>query len=412
MGIGGIGHLAEAEVDALGQENVQEADPVLARRSGSQVYEGVREANLGIDLHQKIGDARLREALVEIEDQFVYAFRSLGGKPVDVQATVTDDAAGDRSGPSSLGESLQAECHPCLLVGEPHTDVERHGQCGINRAGWQRDQCLCRVTVTPGSRQPEVAGAEAVAQMRQDGDFPEPLVASGLRIEIPMPLGGWTQEGSRGVVAAAVADQTGGIHQRLCNRDGLDIEGPQHAWSVAPKASVSLRHVGEWVVRHRVGQALGHGHQALKPVPAKLARYRLLKHDWLMPGLEQCLPEIGEGPEGTADGCPGVMDAGVTDPFSLSPGPADDTVMGLDEGIGETGLPFHGTYRQDGQAPVVQHLAQAVGEVSFPLPSQAGYAVGGYVFEDLFGETEALQELQAFQKASGDGGIVAGFELP
>lgn len=111
--------------------------------------EGVREADGIVDLHQEVGDTRLREALVEIEDEFVDAFRGLGGEPVDVQAAVPNDAAWDRADPSCLGESFQAERHPRLPVGEPHTDVERHGQCSIARAGWQRHQCLCRVSVTP-----------------------------------------------------------------------------------------------------------------------------------------------------------------------------------------------------------------------------------------------------------------------
>ena len=91
--------------------------------------EGVREADLGVDLHQEIGDARFREALVEIEDEFAYAFRGLGGEPVDVQAAVTNDATRDSSGSSCLGEFFQPECHPCLPVGEPFAGIERHGQC-------------------------------------------------------------------------------------------------------------------------------------------------------------------------------------------------------------------------------------------------------------------------------------------
>ena len=107
--------------------------------------------------------------------------------------------------------------------------------------------------------------------MGQDGDFPEPLVALGLRIEMPAPFGGRAQKGSRFGGGAAVTDQTGGLQQRLCNRGGLDIEGPQHAQGVAPEAAVSLRHVGERIVRHRIGQAFGHGHQVAQPVPAQLA---------------------------------------------------------------------------------------------------------------------------------------------
>ena len=164
MGVGGIGHLAEAEVDAFGQKHVEQADPVLAGRAGAQVDEGVREADGIVDLHQEIGDARLREALVEIKDELVGTFRGLDlGEPVDVQAVVTDDAARDGAGSSCLGEFLQPKCHPCLPVGEPFAGIERHGQCSTAGHDRQRNQCSCRVAVTPGARQPEVAGAEAVS---------------------------------------------------------------------------------------------------------------------------------------------------------------------------------------------------------------------------------------------------------
>ena len=213
-------------------------------------------------------------------------------------------------------------------------------------------------------------------------------------------------------MAAAVADQLGGIQQRPCNRGGLDIERPQHARRVASKAPVSLRHVGQRIVRHRIGQARSHSHQVLQPVPAQFSRNGLFEPGGLMPGFEQCLAEIGEGSQGPADGCPGVVDAGIAEFFGLPPGPADDTVMGLDEGVRKTRLPFHGAHRQDGQPSAVEHLAQAVREVPFPLPPQAGNAVGGYALDDLLGETETLQKPQSVQQAPGDGGIVARLGLP
>ena len=172
MGVGGLGHLAEAEIDAFGEEHVEQADLVVARGAGAQMDEGVREADIGFDLHQDVGDARLREAFVEVQDQLVDSFRRLGGEPVDVQAAVTNDATRYGSGPSCLREPLQAVCHPCLSVGKPHAGVERYGQCGIGRGGRQRHQGLCRVAMTPGARQPQVAGPEAVAQMGQDGNLP------------------------------------------------------------------------------------------------------------------------------------------------------------------------------------------------------------------------------------------------
>lgn len=86
-----------------------------------------------------------------------------------------------------------------------------------------------------------------------------------------------------------------------------------------------------------LGQAFGHGHQILKPAPAQLARYGLLEHGGPVPGLKECLPEVGKRPQGTANGRPGVSDTGITDPFCLPPGPAADAVVSLHEGVRQAG---------------------------------------------------------------------------
>jgi hypothetical protein len=115
------------------------------------VDEGVREADIGVDLHQDVGDARLRETLVEIEDQLVSAFWRVGGEPVDVQTAVTNDTTGDGSGASRLCQPLQAVCHPCSPVVKPMPGIRRHGQSDIARGDRHRDQGLCRIAMTPGT---------------------------------------------------------------------------------------------------------------------------------------------------------------------------------------------------------------------------------------------------------------------
>ena len=56
MGVGSLGHLAETQIEPLGEEDVQESDPILARRARAQVGEGVGETGGGIHLQQDIGD--------------------------------------------------------------------------------------------------------------------------------------------------------------------------------------------------------------------------------------------------------------------------------------------------------------------------------------------------------------------
>ena len=139
---------------------------------------------------------------------------------------------------------------------------------------------------------------------------------------------------------------------------------------------MSLRHVGERIARHRIGQARGHSHQVAQPVPAQLARNGLFERRGMVPGLKQRPTEVGERPQRPVDCCLGVVDTGVAELGSLAPDPADDAIVSLDQGISDPRLPFHGAHRQDGQPSAVEHLAQAVRKMPLPLPSQAGNTVG------------------------------------
>lgn len=59
MGVGGLGHLAETQIEPLGEEDVQESDPVLAWRARAQVGESVGETGGGIHLQQDTGMRQL-----------------------------------------------------------------------------------------------------------------------------------------------------------------------------------------------------------------------------------------------------------------------------------------------------------------------------------------------------------------
>ena len=71
VGIGGFSHFSEAEIDAFGEQHIEQADAILARRAGSQVGEGVGEAGCPIYLQQQFGDPDFRQAMIKVEDQLV-----------------------------------------------------------------------------------------------------------------------------------------------------------------------------------------------------------------------------------------------------------------------------------------------------------------------------------------------------
>ena len=83
MGVGGLGHLAETQIEPLGEEDVQESDPVLAWRARAQVGESVGETGGGVHLQQDIGDPHLGQATIEVEHELIDVLRHGGGGPAD-----------------------------------------------------------------------------------------------------------------------------------------------------------------------------------------------------------------------------------------------------------------------------------------------------------------------------------------
>ena len=127
MGVGSPCHLAEAEVQSLGKQHVQEADPVLARHTRMQMREGFGEPDLVIHFQQEIRDPDFRQALVEVEDHGFGFFGNSGGQAVDLQHTIFDRPARNGPGLCSPRQATQGVGHSCLAVGEPDIGLKRHG---------------------------------------------------------------------------------------------------------------------------------------------------------------------------------------------------------------------------------------------------------------------------------------------
>ena len=94
----GVGHLAQAEIDSLGEQHVEQADAVATGRPGSQVREGLGEPGGVVHCEQDVRDPHVGYPPVEVGDQVSGPVRHGGFHPFDAEQAVVDAGAGDRTG--------------------------------------------------------------------------------------------------------------------------------------------------------------------------------------------------------------------------------------------------------------------------------------------------------------------------
>lgn len=82
------------------------------------------------------------------------------------------------------------------------------------------------------------------------------------------------------------------------------------------------------------------------------------------------------------------------EPFRLSPDFPDDTVVGLDNGVGDRGFPFDGADGDDCPSPIRTDVAQAIREVTLALPTQTRDAVWRDTYDNLRIDLQIAQELR------------------
>ena len=167
----GLGHLPQAEVDSLGEQHVEQTDAVAAGLPGSQVREGLGEPGGVVHLKQDVRDARLGHPAVEVGDH-----RS---------------AAPSGTAPSVLSTRRTLSS---MLPTVVWTGRSRQAAVGISDGG-SRQQRLSDVAVAARPRQPDVAGAERVAQVEQHRRLPEAVIGHRRG-----PLESWPHRGPRGSV--------------------------------------------------------------------------------------------------------------------------------------------------------------------------------------------------------------------
>ena len=267
MGIGGLRHLAEAQIEPLREEDVQESDPVLAWRAGAQVGESVGETGGGVHLQQDIGDPHLGQATIEVEHQFIDVLRHCAGGPADPEFAILDSAAGYPAVVGGIGEVIQALDQTRLVFGQPLPGFERNGQPGRCVRCFDGHQGAFHIAIAPGVREPDVAGAEGVAHLEKRGDFPKPAITGGASVEMLMPPRIAAQEGP-GHVAGPGSDSSQRGKDRFAGAGSLDLEGAQHARRIAPEPGPALNHVSQGIGGHRVAELHRRGDNAFELLPA------------------------------------------------------------------------------------------------------------------------------------------------
>ena len=342
VGVGGLGHLAETQIEPLGEEDVQESDPVFTWRARAQVGESVGETGGGVHLQQDVGDPYLGQATIEVEHQLVDILRHCGGGPADPEFAILDGTAGYPAVMRGIGEAIQVLDQTPLLFGHPLPGFVGNRQPGRCVRCFDGHQGAFHIAIAPGVCQPDITGAEGVAHMEKGGDFPKPTITGWASVEMLTPPGIAAQEGPRQVLGP-------GFDGSQCGKDGfagaggLDVERAQHARRVAPEPGPALNHVRQGIGRRRVPHLLSRSDNAFELLPAAGSRHGLFQRRAVPFCLEQRRSKGPEGGQSIAQYCPRILNARIAAPLRTPEGLADDPVMGLDHGIGDSAAPFHGT---------------------------------------------------------------------
>lgn len=124
VSVGSLCHLTQAQIQALGEQDVEQADPVSARHAGAQMREGIGETQRGIDFEQEIGDADGRQPAIQIEHQILDPIRRVSGEAINAQRAVLDAAfrnctaaRGATEPGKAIGETHLAVSQPDIRVG-------------------------------------------------------------------------------------------------------------------------------------------------------------------------------------------------------------------------------------------------------------------------------------------------------
>ena len=173
----------------------------------------------------------------------------------------------------------------------------------------------------------------------------------------------------------------------------------------------SFRDMVQGIGLDGVGQLVGHDRELFQAAPSAGGLDRALKRGTVVLRLHQGVGKSPKRAEGVLNVRVRLLDTKVGEPLRLPEDPADDPVMGLDNGVCNGGAPFRDADRQYGQATVAGDVEKAVGEVPLALPAQARNPVWWNAIENRCRQIQLLQEFEPVEQAVGSGRVVPHLEL-
>ena len=276
VGVARLGHLAQSQVQPLGEQDVEQADPVAARYAGAQMGEGVCKPECGVHFEQQVGDADGRQATIQVEHQIIDAVRRIGGQAIDAQRAALDAAFRDRAVARGATKPGKAIGKSRLAVGEPDMRVGRDRQLRSAR-DLDRHKDVPEVAVAMRAVEPDVTRAKRVAQVEHDGYFPKARIIAALRPQLTPPFGMRTQEIVGRRQCAIGGDDGRRIEQRPGDRRSFEVEAAQHARGIAAEPMIALIDIGQRIVAQRLRQRSGGRDEAGKMLPSRWTRDRIFQ---------------------------------------------------------------------------------------------------------------------------------------
>ena len=187
--LAGRGHACQSEIGRIGQDGCEQRVLVVAGLAGAQVGECGGEAGSAADFMQQFGDPYARQHCVDAVGQ-CFGFRRRGRlHRGDMQAPVAQLDPFELTAPQPAGEAFQPPVEFGASRGQPF--VRRCGQAQLGRDRRHRrgrQQVAVEPAIVGRSLDPDVAGAQLVAQRGKHGSFVEPPVSPAGLGNQPLPF--------------------------------------------------------------------------------------------------------------------------------------------------------------------------------------------------------------------------------
>jgi hypothetical protein len=116
--------------------------------------------------------------------------------------------------------------------------------------------------------------------------------------------------------------------------------------------------------------------QANASIPSWLCGDDIIESLTIILCPDQSFTQFCERLQGLANGCLFISDYCLAKALGQPVKFTDNTIMGLDNGIGQPGLPFRCTYSKDCKAAVFGQIPHTVSVITLPMSTQSGHPVG------------------------------------